>query len=445
MSNLTAGAAKVCITPPEEMMPAYSQFSQVLYEGIYQDIYVRSLVLDNGSRKFAMITIDSGDMSRTSDIRVRLTKAFGLSPENIFFAVTHTHEAPTFANEHEDVENDPKKLNWALRYGDFVIEKTKECVGLAMQSMRPARYGFGKGKSYINVCRDQLFENGVWGQGRDFEGPSDKTLAILKFIDDENRLIAGVLNYAVHGTACFLKKDEKDEKYLISGDVPGMVSEYLEERYKNDDSVFLWTSGAAGNQNPIFFTKYQKFNHDHTNAMYYDAGYAAWGLCEHMAQTQGVDAIRILDSITRMKDCVNITVVDRTITLPGQVIKNVQVGSAGRVPFSGTIEDGEPVNLQLKLITLDDIAFLGLNGELVTEIGLRLKEKSPLKNTFIITHTAERVGYLPDKRGYDNRTFAFYASLVKDGCTEEFLTRAMLDMFNEKCQQYVAGRPLSTH
>lgn len=431
MSKLNVGAAKVCITPTKDMMPAYSQFPQVVFEGVYQDLYARALIIDNGEHKLALLTYDSGDMSRTDDIKAALQNAYSLQPEWICFSVTHTHEAPTFANEHRDVGNEKEKLSWALKYGDFIINQSISCVGKALNNMREAHYGFGTGKSYINVCRDQRFENGEWGQGRDFEGPSDKTLAILKLIDDEGNIIAALLNYAVHGTACFMKQDERNEKFLISGDVPGMVSAYLEERYQEHGAVFLWTSGAAGNQNPIFFTQYLRYNHNKTAEKFFDPGYAAWGLCEHMAQTQAIDAIRVLNGIDRFKDSMHISVVDRAVPLPGQkIVRNLEGSLPETDDFS--IESSENVILLLKLVTIDDIAMLGMNGELVAEIGLRLKEKSPLKNLIIITHTAERIGYLPDKVGYDNRTFAFFASLVKDGCTEKYLTDAMLEMFQER-------------
>lgn len=436
MDKLYAGAAKVCITPPQEMMPAYFH-GNMMFDGVYEDIFMRALVFDNGERRMAFLTYESGDMARMDELRAVVREECGLEPENVCFAAVHSHEAPTFANTHKGVKNNPEKLKWVMKYGDFIIRRTVECVNKAVADMKPAHYSIGTGKSFINVNRDQLFENGLWGQGRDFEGVSDKELAVLRFTDAEGSVIGALINYAVHGTACYQGMDEKQEKYLIAGDLPGMVCSYLEERFSQEGAVFLWTSGAAANQNPIFFSQYQKYEHDKSHSLKYSVGYGMWDLCRHLAETQAVEVIGVLEKMTDDRDRMHISVVEKKLILPGQTITYPDEGRTAVMaradkPFCGKIEEGEPVELELKLITMDDYAFFGLNGELDCGIGLRLKESSPLKHTFIITHTGERAGYLPDKQGYDNHTQEFYASGVKDGRTEEYLIPAAMEMFLQR-------------
>lgn len=160
--------------------------------------------------------------------------------------------------------------------------------------------------------------------------------------------------------------------------------------------------------------------HDKTHEAAYRTGYACWGLCRHLAQTQGVDAIRLIEGIDQLKDFMKISTVDRTLEVPGE--------KCGKNP------EGIPVELVLKLVTLNDVAVFGVGGELVSSIGKRLKEISPMKNTIILTHIAERIDYIPDRLGYERKTFEGQNTRLRDGCGEEYITTAMVEMFDKRFQ-----------
>jgi hypothetical protein len=53
-----------------------------------------------------------------------------------------------------------------------------------------------------------------------------------------------------------------------------------------------------------------------------------------------------------------------------------------------------PVNITAARIG-DDVAFIGFSVEMLTEIGMKIKEGSPFMHTFVITHCNRYSGYLP--------------------------------------------------
>ncbi len=428
---MRVGASKVIITPPESMMPFPSMDGRTddltkCYGKVYRDIHVRTIAVESGNKIALFITFELASACCTKRLRDEIQKEFGIEPKYVSFSATHTHESvfPTslLMGRGGTEIND--------RYEDFVFEKAMESVRQAMESREEAKYGFTKGNSYINACRDQELLDGSWIQGRDFEGPSDKTLAVLKFVALDGRIIAILMNYGMHGTACYLKKDENGSTMMIAGDVPGFVSDFVEDYYSEDGTVASWTIAAGGNQNPIFFCGYMLYDRIGNACGFYNTGFDGWKLAEHLGQTQGIDVVRLVEGLddSELKDRVYITAVDRTVTVPG--IERIGRGLTAKDEIE--IKDGPDVNIKLKLMTLDDIAILSINGELVAEIGIRIKEKLPLKNAMIFSLSEESVGYLPDKRGYNNKTFAFYGTRVKDGMTEEYVTPAFMEMMDER-------------
>ena len=70
-------------------------------------------------------------------------------------------------------------------------------------------------------------------------------MAVVKFETVSGEPIAVYYNYAVHGVIT----GQLDQ---VSGDIPGATSRYIEESF-DDQVVAVWSNGAGGDQNPIYY------------------------------------------------------------------------------------------------------------------------------------------------------------------------------------------------
>ncbi|MGA2572035.1 MAG: neutral/alkaline non-lysosomal ceramidase N-terminal domain-containing protein, partial [Terracidiphilus sp.] len=216
------GAAKVDITPtPDELPKAYL--------GVLDQLYARAIVIDNGHTSAALITLDTGIIPNPlyEKIAARVEKELGVPAANVLMTATHTHSAP-WGTSH--------------RYEENVFQAVK----LAKDKLQPARMAYGTGVSYVNVQRDIIDpKTHGWWEGANYEGLSDKTVAVIKFETLSGDPIAVYYNYAVHAVIT-------GNLDLVSGDIPGASSRYIESAL-DDKAVALWSEGAAGDQNPIYF------------------------------------------------------------------------------------------------------------------------------------------------------------------------------------------------
>jgi hypothetical protein len=152
---------------------------------------------------------------------------------------THTHSVPfVFPQPKPDPEAD--RLRQA--YADKVFQSVK----MAKEELQPAAISFGTGVSYINVQRDIIDRTTHrWWEGANYDGLSDKTVAVIRLESLNHDLIAIYYNYGMHAVITGTLD-------LVSGDVPGATSRYIESHF-NDKTVALWSEGAAGDQNPVYF------------------------------------------------------------------------------------------------------------------------------------------------------------------------------------------------
>jgi hypothetical protein len=400
--TLRAGAAKIVITPaPDAALPMSGYAGRKAgFKNIHDDLHVRAIVVDDGTNQAALIACEVIGISAVlwEKIVDRVTRETAIPRDNIILAAVHTHAAPAIGTYAEPVEGDEvrKRAEYIQKFEDAIVTAVRQ----AKASVQPAKVGFGTGKANVNMNRRARNADGGWMLGNNPDGVSDKTVAVIKFETMSGQPLAVLSNYGVHGTVLGTANMQ------ISSDLPGAVSRVVEKRY-GETVVSPWTSGAAGDQDPIYRvgTNFREV--------------AALG------QILGEEVIRVAESITTSSPNARIRGVQKVVTCPGKrTVQNPGLNSEYK------IEDADPVSIRLSLLVIKDIAIAGVSGEVLTNIGLRLKRESPFNRTAMVTHANGSSGYLPDDAAYDQVSYEITATRVKRGCAEDAIVNGFLEMMS---------------
>jgi len=417
---LRVGAAKVDVTPSQGELPKNSF-------GVLDHLYARAIVIDNGGSSAALITVDAGGVPTPiwEAVTRQVEAELKIPVANVLLTATHTHSA-------------------GGQRGPDYAQKIVESVRLAKQRLAPARVGYGTGVSFINVNRQIVDpKTGRWWEGANYDGPSDKTVAVLKFETVAGEPIAVYYNYAVHAVIA----GQLDQ---VSGDIPGAASRYVEESF-DDKIVAVWSSGAAGDQNPIYFQQtydlreirtkeYATRGVDISNAM--PPGGEGLDrknpsvarlmnqqrqMVSSMGQFLGEEVLHVMRGIERMDTAASVHGSFTTISCPGRERTN-----QGRAGFEGTYKDGPPVEIRLGLLRLGEVMIGAVNAEVFNPIAQRLKQESPYKATMMATLTngSARSGYIPDDESFGKYTFEVLSSRLKPGCAESAIVNGIVGLID---------------
>ena len=399
--RLRAGASRVDITPaPDAALPMSGYAGRTEgFKGIHDNLHVRAVVVDDGTSQAALVACEVIGIPAAlwEKITERLTRETAIPRDSILLASVHTHAAPALGTYGEPAEGAAARTRAA--YVTKVEDAVLAAVRQAQAALQPARIGFGTGKAHVNMNRRARNADGGWMLGNNPEGVSDKTVAVIKFETLTGAPLAIVSNYAVHGTVL------GPGNLQISADLPGAASRVVEKHY-GDAVVSPWTSGAAGDQDPIYRT-----GTDFRNV-------AALG------QLLGEEVIRVAESI-RTTSRGRVRGMQKLMTCPGK--RTVQSPGPGR---DYTIEDADPVPIRLSLLVINDIAIAGVSGEVLTNISLRLKRESPFNRTLMVTHGNGSSGYLPDDAAYDQVSYEIVATRARRGCAEGAIVDGFLELMN---------------
>jgi neutral/alkaline ceramidase-like enzyme len=245
-ARLLAGATSVVVSLPEDTpLGGYGGFPRRAWlpdligrypdtfwfrpaTGVHDPIKVRALVLESGSVRVLWLSLDLVGMDPTllADLRSRLDQ-LGLRYTAVIAAASHTHSGPG-GYARSDLFGVLALDRESPRVRGRIFSAMEEATRQAERRKRPGTVGTGW--SELAGITDSRVH-----------GPLDPELGVLKVMGADNRPIAAVWNYAIHGT--MLGRNN----FKLSGDVMGDASARIEEQL---GAPALYVNGAVGDVSP---------------------------------------------------------------------------------------------------------------------------------------------------------------------------------------------------
>jgi hypothetical protein len=397
-AGLRAGAARVESTPAmTDLLPPY--------KSIHDPLFVRALVLDDGTSRAAIVVLDAPTIAspELADMQGRVAKETGAPLANVLVAVTHNHNAIRIDHVVQGVY-----LPGSPKIADFTIAKTMEAVKQAVANLQPARAGFASGNTPL------IGRRAATGPGE--TDVFDKSLSVFKVESLTGQPIAFLINSGMEPVITQAAASE------ISADLAGAVERYVEQRY-GDKAVAMYTVGSIANS--------------YYNARAQGPTPAAnpFTIMSAVGTLLGEDVLATAAQIRPSAD-LKISAAKHLLTCPGKettplnnprTCSDAPGATLPRCVF--TDKDSSAATLQMGLLKIGDLRILQADANITPPVWLRGKAGFPA-NTILVSLIYGPVRYVLEDAVYPSNSYQATASMVKPGCAAQGFIDNSLQMIN---------------
>lgn len=220
--QILAGAGRAAVAIPEEFFPMEK------FVGIHDCQQVRAVLFEREARiAIVSVEITSIMADAIEEMKDIVCESGQVERENIWICATHTFAAPHLLGGPMLERASKEEIIRGAMYKTALYEAVRRAAGAAAENMRPARLLFGRGECDVNINRDIPSEEGWW-IGMNPEGPSDKTLRVIRVEDLAGNAIAVLYHYGVQSSIMDNVFDRAGGR-LITSDLTGAASRVVEE------------------------------------------------------------------------------------------------------------------------------------------------------------------------------------------------------------------------
>ena len=386
------------------------------------DLMLCACGVDDGKNRVFIFVFDllGIDAFNIVPMRASVAKTLGVPAANVLLTCTHNHLGPhtrEFKGKTKEGEAGINEEYMAflrervavvaerLRAKDLWREVTIGYHSDAVDENRNRRFTTADNRASFNPCVRTLY--------RITDLVADKELGTIAFLNPKTEDPLYVIgNYAAHTLAAHAPGLGG---YRISADFPGFYRRYVKSE-TGADAMFI--QGACGDLVP-------------------------------KGDELGMDAAR-LTGVNLAKASIS-AIVDIQRNDDRYQLRDIRVGGEIK-SFTSPVRrkwvkkfGAEKITLELQSVALGDVAFVGVPGETVNELGLEIKWHSPFRRTFVAYCATGYYGYISPANfvaagGYEGRfqRFASRDSLMLVKTAEDGLFALRERLFPESA---VDGEP----
>ena len=412
-AEFRAGAAKVDITPKVWPVQLVGSFHERLADKAHDPLYARAVVCDDGQTRLAIVIVDNCLIGRNylDHAKALAAKRTKMRADRILVAATHTHSAPPGKDRRTNRDDAAHRA-----YFKQLVEGIAESIVRAEKNLAPAEMAHG-----VALVPEEIF-NRRWhmkpggiavnpfGSPNDIvrmnppknlidrpAGPTDPEVHFISLRGTDGRPIALLANYSLHYVGGVPAGG-------VSADYFGVFAGLIEKALGKDDGfIGLMSNGTSGDINNISFRVPRPRQK----------------LMQRMNEVAQLVADRVLAAhkTVRFRKDISLAMEQTELTLKNRqptakeiaYAKAVLAGTAPK-PLSGLAEayahrtlglaDGpREEKIILQALRLGEVGITSIPCEVLCEIGLTLKARSPLPQaTFTIELANGHNGYLPTPR-----------------------------------------------
>ncbi len=391
------------VTPQEPCFMGGYGMRRQKSEGILDELKCTAVLLEIDGSPIVMCDVEI--LMITSEIvtavKERLLREYGIQPEMVTIATTHTHAGPEIRSERLPMFDEESDDSFWRRYQDFLKERIFITIADCFETeLREA-------EAWYRTVKIE----GLYGNRNGIGKPEDKDVTLIVF-KNEKEVLAAIVNIACHPTVLGA------QNLQISSDLLGYISRGVKERLGVYPLMMQGASGDMSNRN-------YRQGHDAQ-----ELTRTGEGILAQLFASQELAPLSLDKPVVEPYHWETSYPVDKEALKKLQMqIRQQMAAEENYDKHKILLSSDYAIDLKLKkeeitanfdaaIIRMGDLEICKQPGEMFSRFGMKIKAASKAKLPLIWGYADDYGGYLADEGEY-GKTYESIMSPMPKGASEE--------------------------